>query len=866
MSGRKSGDAIQTHEASGDPREPSSRRDPLAWALAILGLFIAGYAIWWVSGLGDAGLSGRFSGAAAVPAAILVPILTLRLRRTPRLDNRTRQSWSIIAVALMSYSVGAGIHFLAESQPTWSVAWLLGLSLELAAYPLVAVALALLPKSARTRYDTVLFGLDVAIVAWSGAMLIWHFAIYPVARDAGQTLSSSVAASVFPVLDLALVFSIAAIVLRGIRASTRAALTVILVALVLVFLGDMVSDAESLRGSYVNGGASGVMYSIAWLGFAAAAYLQWRVPDGGRLPRGLADYARSFPWLPYLAMSAAFIAPAVLDWNDLETLRLHVPASGLLVALVLVRLGVTSRQNASLAAAERGRLAAAVDQAAEAILTTDRAGHLTYVNIAFSRMTGYQIAEVVGQNPNLLAQHLDEKPLSDMTAALVRGESWAGHVELKRLDGTTIDVDMTVAPLRDAGGSITGSVAVARDISRERALEVQLAQAQRMEAVGRLAGGIAHDFNNILTAISGFAELAAAELPEDHPVASDISQVLRASDRAAALTKALLAFSRRQVMQARMINLNEVVDGLAPMLGRLIGEDIELVVRLDPDLGLTMADRAQLEQVIVNLAVNARDAMPIGGKLTMATANVDLDVSDARSHPDAAEGPYVSLTVSDTGIGMTPDVVEHAFEPFFTTKERGKGTGLGLSTAVGIVAQSGGYVDVDSEPNVGSLFTVNLPRYYGEALPQEEEVPSIQALGGAETILVAEDEDAVREFVERVLTGAGYRVFTAANGAKALAVAAELPKFDLLFTDVVMPGMSGVQLAAALAETRPELLVVYASGYAEEGVLRAALDDDHVPYLPKPFTADALISRIRETLDRGHGGSQGPAAEAGMPD
>ena len=400
---------------------------------------------------------------------------------------------------------------------------------------------------------------------------------------------------------------------------------------------------------------------------------------------------------------------------------------------------------------------------------------------------------------------------------------------------------------------VNGSVAVARDISRERVLEAQLAQAQRMEAVGRLAGGIAHDFNNILTAISGFAELAAAGLPEDHPVASDISQVLRAADRAAALTRALLAFGRRGVMKAKLINLNEVVDGLAPMLGRLLGEDVELVVRLDPDLGLTMADRSHLEQVIVNLAVNARDAMPTGGKLTIATANVDLDGSQAQSHPDAAQGPYVSLIVSDTGIGMTPDVVEHVFEPFFTTKERGKGTGLGLSMAEGIVAMNRGYVEVDSKPNVGSVFTINLPRYYGEAVPDEDVVLAVQALGGQETVLVAEDEDAVREFVQRVLTGAGYRVFTAANGARALAAAAELPKIDLLFTDVVMPGMNGVQLAAMLRETRPDLPVVYASGYAEGGVLRAALDDEHVPYLPKPFTADALIARVRETLDRGRG-------------
>jgi PAS domain S-box-containing protein len=548
-------------------------------------------------------------------------------------------------------------------------------------------------------------------------------------------------------------------------------------------------------------------------------------------------------------MTLAFTLPVIPGWSSIDMLRLHIPASGLLIALVLGRLAVTSRQNASLAAAERGRLAAAVDQAAEAILTTDRAGHVTYVNAAFARMTGYPVSEILGNNPSLLREHIAPGPLAEMSAALIAGESWAGLTVLRRIDGASIDVDMTVAPLRDADGAIVGSVAVARDVSHERALEVQLVQAQRMEAVGRLAGGIAHDFNNILTAISGFAELAAAELPEDHSVAPDIAQILRASDRAAALTKELLAFGRRQVMQAKLLSLNDILDGLTPMLARLIGEDVELVVDKDPEMGLTMADRAQLEQVIVNLAVNARDAMPDGGRLTLATSNVSLDATDARMHVGAAAGPYVRLTVADTGTGMTPEVLEHAFEPFYTTKERGKGTGLGLSTVIGIVSQSLGYVDVNSELGAGSTFTVNLPRFRGDSPPDDTVASAVRGKGGLETILVAEDEDAVREFVQRVLSSAGYRVVTAPNGAKALEAAAVLPRLDLLFTDVVMPGMTGVQLAEALAQLRPNLAIVYASGYAEESVLRAALDTDHMPFLAKPFTADALIAGVREALD-----------------
>jgi PAS domain S-box-containing protein len=842
-------------------KDPRSRRDPLAWAIVLLGVFVACYSAWWAFGLGDPNLTSRFTDVAAVPGGILVALGALRLRSTRRTDPRTRRAWSIIGLALMGYGVGALVHFGAGSVPFFATIWPLGLGLEFATYLLVGATLVLLPKPARTNFDVALFGLDVAIVAWSASMLLWHFFIFPVARDAGQGLLDAFSAAAFPVADLTLVFVIGAMVLRGLRESTRAALTIAGVALGLVFVGDLVSGRETLQGTYTQGGLSGILYSVAWLTMALAVYAQWRIKDSDRPIRGLADYARSFPWLPYAAVVVAFLAPAIRDWNDIDMFRQHVPATGLLIALVVVRLWVTARQNATLAAVERERLAAAVDQAAEAILTTDRAGHVTYVNLAFSRMTGLPLKAVLGQDPDLLRKLADPAPMEEMSAALIRGDSWAGRLVLTRPDGVAVEIDMAVSPLRDGTGAINGSVAVARDISRERALEAQLAQSQRMEAVGRLAGGIAHDFNNILTAISGFAELAAAGLPADHPVAPDLEQILKASDRAAALTRALLAFSRRQVMQAKLIDINEILGGLTPMLGRLIGEDIQLVVGLDPDLGLSMADRAQLEQVVVNLAVNARDAMPDGGTLAISTANTDVDAAAARTHVGAAEGQYVTLVVRDTGVGMTPAVMEHAFEPFFTTKERGKGTGLGLSTVIGIVQQSGGFMAVTSEPNVGSTFTVHIPRAVGAPHPSDVADFASMTLGGTETILVAEDEDAVRLFVERVLSAAGYRVLTAAHGAAAIATARSLPGLDLLVTDVVMPGMSGVELATQLTSARPGLHVIYASGYSEEAALRDALGDDRGPYLSKPFSAESLLAAVRDALDRDRGSEAEGAPE-----
>ncbi len=828
--------------------EPPSRRDPMAWAIVALGVYVACSLAWWASGLGDAAMSSRVTGAATLPGALIVVLLALRIRKTTRLDERTRRAWSLIGAAVVCYVVGALIHVRVDSAPVLSI-WPIGMALEIATYPLVAIGLALLPKPSRSLYDVALFGLDLAIVAWSVAMLLWHFFFFPIASSAGQSVLETVDAAFYPVADLAILYAIVAIVLRGLRESSRAALTVAGMAFVLVFFGDLASGVDQIKGSYVQGGLVGMCFSVAWAVMAVATYLQWRIKDDDKPIGGLADYSRSVPWLPYVAVAIGFLAPAIRDWNNFDALRQHVPATGLLIALVITRLSVTARQNASLAAAERGRLAAAVDQAAEAILTTDRAGHVTYVNLAFTRITGYTAREIVGGDPDLLRRLADPEPMAEMTQALIRGENWAGRLVLKRRDGVTVDIDMAVAPLHNSSGVVTGSVAAARDISRERALEVQLAQAQKMEAVGRLAGGIAHDFNNILTAISGFGELAAAELPPDDPIGADIEQIIRATERAATLTRALLAFSRRQVMQTRLTDLNEVVGGLTPMLGRLIGEDVRLTVRLDPHLGLIMADRAQLEQVVLNLAINARDAMAGGGKLTIATDNGELDAEFARSHIGAVEGAYVKLTVSDTGSGMTPDVMEHIFEPFFTTKERGKGTGLGLSTAIGIVQQSEGFVDVASEPGVGSTFTIYLPRLEGASAPDETVEARIRPNGGTETILVAEDEEAVRAFVERVLANSGYAVLTAADGASALEKAARLPRLDLLFTDVVMPGMSGIHLAAQLAGLRPGLPVIYASGYLDEGILRAA-GEEGVPYLPKPFTADELLARVREVLDR----------------
>jgi signal transduction histidine kinase/CheY-like chemotaxis protein len=382
---------------------------------------------------------------------------------------------------------------------------------------------------------------------------------------------------------------------------------------------------------------------------------------------------------------------------------------------------------------------------------------------------------------------------------------------------------------------------------RHQKLEAQLQQAQKMEAIGRLAGGLAHDFNNLLTAIRGYSELASMDLPPRHPSRGNLDEVFKASDRAAALTRQLLAFSRRQILKPEVLDLNGIVSEIDKMLRRLIGEDIGLVTVLAPGLGRVRADRALLGQVLLNLAVNARDAMPEGGTLAVETANMDLDAAAARNHPGVQPGPYIVLSVSDTGTGMPPEVQEHIFEPFFTTKEPDKGTGLGLSMVYGIVSQSGGSIEVASEPDQGTTFRIFLPRVDESAQSATERASSGRVPAGVETILLVEDESTVRSFARIVLERCGYRVLEAGSGPEALALAARHPTaIDLLLTDVVMPEMNGRVLAERLADLRPNLRVLYMSGHTGTALIAP---NNGSQLVQKPFSHGVLAAKVREVLD-----------------
>ena len=488
---------------------------------------------------------------------------------------------------------------------------------------------------------------------------------------------------------------------------------------------------------------------------------------------------------------------------------------------------------------ERARLSLAVEQAAEAIMVTDPRGNIAYVNPAFETVTGYRRDEVLGQNPRILKSgKQDAEFYRALWETLTRGEAWTGRFFNRRKDGTLYEAEAVISPVRDSAGRVVNFVAVQRDVTRERQLEEQVRQSQRIEAVGRLAGGVAHDFNNLLTIIGGYSDLLLEHLGPQHPQLSHVSEIRKAADRAASLTRQLLAFSRRQVLAPQVIDLNSIFANLHSMLRRLIGEDIELVNIPGAHLGLVKVDPGQIEQVILNLIVNARDAMPQGGKITIETDNVVLGADYAGAHFPLKPGPYVLLAVSDTGSGMAPEIQAHIFEPFFTTKEQGKGTGLGLAMVYGIVKQSGGYIWVYSEVGRGTTFKIHLPRVE-EKLEPVEAPRRVVGRRGTETILLVEDEAAVRSLVCGVLEGGGYKVLVARNGEDALVVSEQHKgPIHLLLTDVVMPEMGGPELAEHLRPYHREMRVLYMSGYTDDAIVHHGVLGSSAAFLQKPFTPE----------------------------
>jgi len=570
------------------------------------------------------------------------------------------------------------------------------------------------------------------------------------------------------------------------------------------------------------------------------------------------DELRGTPWIDYIDNldEVPFRQPAHADGRALVfERRLRRPDGSMAELEFHARqfapgwsIGVGREIGARKAAErERARLIRAVEQSADAIAITDPPGTILYVNPALERTIQKPRDQLVGRNHRaLFSDALAEDAYAEVLATTARQGHWTGELERTRPDGSPYFAHVTVTAVNDESGTLANYVVVLRDVTHEHDLEEQLRQAQKMEAIGRLAGGVAHDFNNLLTAISGFAELAAGEAEPGSELAGYLDEILHSADRAGALTRQLLAFGRRAVLQPQVLDVNAVVAQVAPMLERIIGEDISLEIKPGKKIGCVMVDRGQLEQVIVNLAANARDAMPAGGHLTIATEAISLDGTTAAEQRGVKPGEYARLSFSDTGSGMDAATMEHIFEPFFTTKMAGSGTGLGLSTVFGIVRQSGGLVGAQSTIGQGSTFTVDLPVTHEKEEPACR-TPRTESEPGHETVLVVEDEPSVLGFVSQLLRRNGYTVLGAANGEEAVAIAqSHAGPIDLIFCDLVMPGLSGRETASAVLAMRPDARQLFSSGYSEEMARHGVADE--FPFVAKPYDTDTLLQAIREAL------------------
>ena len=470
------------------------------------------------------------------------------------------------------------------------------------------------------------------------------------------------------------------------------------------------------------------------------------------------------------------------------------------------------------------------------------------VNEAFEEMTGYRRDDVVGRDWAELALLADPNDWDKTIAQVVReGRLRNAEFHFRKKNGDS-GAGLLSAELIEVDGKECAITAIV-DITERLQLESQLRQAQKLESVGRLAGGVAHDFNNLLTLINSYSSSILKELRPSDPLYPYAEEIKRAGEHAANLTNQLLTFSRKQFIQPRPLDMNTIVNDAERMLQRLIGEDIELVTTLDPLLGQVMADPDQIHQVIMNLVVNARDAMPEGGKLEITTKNVDVDEGSMAVHPDAGPGRYVLMTITDTGIGMDEHTLQSAFEPFFTTKQPGAGTGLGLSTVYGIVRQSGGWIHVRSEVGQGTSCRIYLPRIEASSVPDRAESDRAKALYGSETVLVVEDNEAVRRLTQTILKAYGYHVLEAANSTEAFAIEKEYSgEIHLLLTDVILPGMNGKALSERLRALRPRLKVLFTSGYTADVIARRGVLQRDVAYLPKPFGPESLAAKVREVL------------------
>ena len=541
-------------------------------------------------------------------------------------------------------------------------------------------------------------------------------------------------------------------------------------------------------------------------------------------------------------------------WVDLTVKPKH-NAIGEIESIIGVVQDITERKKAE---KEIIRLAAVVEQAVESIVITDIDGTIRYVNAAFEKITGYKKSEAIGQNPRMLKSGKQGKEFyKDLWSTILSGNKWQGVIVNKRKNGSFYYEKAVIFPIKNEYDKVINFTAIMRDITLERKLEQQLQQVQKMEAIGTLSGGIAHDFNNILTVINGHAEIGLMNVDQSHPVHDDLMSILNAGKRAEKLTNQLLAFSRKQIHELKVVDINQTIKDLDKMLRRLMPEDIKIISDFPEDLPFIKADPGQIEQIIINLIINARDAINekqdkrSHKEIIVKTEIVDLDHLFVDTHPGSQTGPHILMSVKDSGIGMNIDVQNRIFEPFFTTKDVDKGTGLGLATVYGIVKQNEGSIYVKSEIGKGTTFEIYWP--ITTESPEKDYIETInqKVFSGKETILFVEDDEDVRQFACVALKSFGYNIIEANNGKNALQlVKKENTSIDIIITDLIMPEMNGQELASRVHKLLPDLKVLFVSGYTFEHLLKDGEIDDSINFLQKPYTVHNLLKRIREILDK----------------
>ncbi len=527
----------------------------------------------------------------------------------------------------------------------------------------------------------------------------------------------------------------------------------------------------------------------------------------------------------------------------------HLFENGVLIGISGTLTDISARKRAE---EEIRKLSQAVEQSPASVVITDLEGNLEYVNQKFSEVTGYSFEEVKGMNPRILnSGETPRQQYKELWETITSGLVWNGQFHNKKKNGELFWEDAMISPIFNNKNKITHYLGIKEDITEKKELEEQFRQSQKMEAIGQLAGGVAHDFNNLLTVINGYTELVLTRLDRLDPSFDQVQQIKQAGHRASTLTRQLLAFSRRQILQPKVLDANHLLQNMEKMLHRVIGENIDLITIYFKNLGKINADPGQIEQVILNLVVNARDAMPSGGKLTVETMNVRLTDEFVRRHKGATTGWFVMLAVTDTGSGMDEETQSRIFEPFYTTKGIGKGTGLGLSTVYGIVKQSGGSIWVYSEPGAGTSIKVYIPLIEESIHDEADSEPLTRTAGGTETILIVEDDDAVRKLASISLQMYGYNIITAKDGDEALARMETYTKdIQLLLTDVIMPNISGRELARQLSQGRPNLKLLFMSGYTDHSIVEHGILNEKTNFIQKPFSPEFLARKVREILDR----------------